>query len=455
MAANSSRSTSARVSFDAFPFWLFLLAVWIAYLLVPNNTARKGLLIAASYFFYATWYAPYVLLLAAVTGASYWVGAVARKGRHGKILLTGVWTSVALLAVAKGWLNPFPVGVSFYILQAIAYKIDCYRGYWTGNGLFDYALHMSFFPRLTAGPIVRADQFLPQLAQRPRVNSTDLWEALVLICFGLFEKLVIADNLAVVVDPVFANLHTSASRVLLATYGFALQIYSDFSGYSNVAIGVARLFGYKLPVNFNWPYLAANPADFWRRWHISLSNWLRDYVYFSLPGLRSKSPVATYRNLCITMLACGLWHGIGWPFALWGLYHGALLSGYHGFSSRHTGAPKRVSGFRALASVLLMQQLAVLGWILFRVNHIADLTPYAASLATARFFTGFNSAEWMALVLLVCVGAFHLIAWRVPLTDIAMRQRWNPWVLTVLLVIAIATVTLGVSKQQVFLYFRF
>ena len=443
------------MSFDAFPFWAFLLAVWGAYLLVPNNTARKGLLIAASYFFYATWRAPYVMLLAGVTLASYWIGAVARKGHHRGLLLTGVWASVALLAAAKGWLSPFPVGVSFYILQAIAYMVDCYRGHWDGGGLFDYALHMSFFPRLTAGPIVRADEFLPQLAQRARVNSTDLWEALVLICFGLFEKLVIADNLAVVVDPVFQNLHTSGSRVLLATYAFAVQIYCDFSGYSNIAIGTARLFGYRLPMNFNWPYLATNPADFWRRWHISLSNWLRDYVYFSLPGLRSKSRVFTYRNLCITMLTCGLWHGIAWPFALWGLYHGALLSGYHAITSQRKAPPKKLSGIAALASVLLMQQLAVIGWILFRVNHISDLKSYAVSLATTPFFSGFNPAEWMAIALLFSTGLFHLVAWRLPVTDIPVRERWNPWVLTLLLVIALATVTLGISRQHVFLYFRF
>jgi alginate O-acetyltransferase complex protein AlgI len=443
------------VSFDAFPFWVFLLAVWCAYLFVSNNTARKGLLIAASYFFYATWHAPYVVLLAGVTAGSYWVGGVARKGRHRTLLLAGVWASVALLAVAKRWLNPFPVGVSFYILQSIAYMVDCYRGHWDGGGLFDYALHMSFFPRLTAGPIVRADEFLPQLAQRVRVTSTDLWEALVFICFGLFEKFAIADNLAVVVDPVFQNLHTSGSRVLLATYAFAVQIYCDFSGYSNMAIGTARLFGYRLPMNFNWPYLATNPAEFWRRWHISLSNWLRDYVYFSLPGLRSKSRIFTYRNLCVTMLVCGLWHGIAWPFALWGLYHGALLSGYYAIGSRRKASPKKLSGIRALGSVFLMQQLAVIGWIVFRVNRISDLKSYTASLATASFFSGFNSAEWMAVALLISVGLFHLVAWRLPVTDIAVRQRWNPWVLTLLLLVALATVTLGVSQQQVFLYFRF
>jgi alginate O-acetyltransferase complex protein AlgI len=443
------------VSFDVFPFWAFLAAVWCAYLAVRNNAARKALLLVASYFFYALWYAPYVLLLAGVTAASYAVGAVARKGRNRAIFLAGVWASVALLVIAKQWLNPFPVGISFFVLQAIANMVDCHRGYWTADGIFDYALHISFFPRLAAGPIVRADEFMPQLAKRVRVSAADLWEGLVLICFGLFEKLVIADNLALVVDPVFSNLHASGSRLLLATYSFAVQIYCDFSGYSNLAIGIARLFGYRLPTNFNWPYLAANPADFWRRWHITLSNWLRDYVYFSLPGLRSKSRVFTYRNLCITMLVCGLWHGLTWPFALWGLYHGMLLAAYYAISSRRQGARQKPTGARSLGSVLLMQQLAVIGWILFRVNHISDVTLYARSLTAGVFFQGFSPAEWMAFALLAAVALFHVIAARVPLTDFAVRQRWNPWVLIVLLLMGLAMVTLGVSKQQAFLYFRF
>jgi D-alanyl-lipoteichoic acid acyltransferase DltB (MBOAT superfamily) len=442
------------VSFDSFPFWVFLLAVWALYLLIPGNTARKALLIVASYLFYASWAPSYLFLLAGVTAGSYWVGAVAGNNRRRAVLVTGVGAAVGLLVIAKGWLNPLPVGISFYVLQAIAYMIDRYRGHLPAPaGWFDYTLHMSFFPRLTAGPIVRADEFLPQLQKRVPVTGALVWEALVLVSFGLFKKLVIADNLALAVDPVFANLHASASRILLATYAFAVQIYCDFSGYTDIAIGTARLFGYRLPMNFNWPYLSRNPADFWRRWHISLSNWLRDYVYFSLPGLRAKSRIYTYFNLCVTMLVCGLWHGASGPYLVWGGYHGLLLAGYTAIRARRRA--RKAAGLRALGSILLMQQLAAIGWIFFRAARLSDLPVYARSLLAGPFFTGFSAVDWTALVLLAAVALLHVIASRVPVTQAALDRPWDPWVLVTLLLTALTTIAMSVPTQRMFLYFRF
>ncbi|HLK48982.1 MAG TPA: MBOAT family O-acyltransferase [Bryobacteraceae bacterium] len=442
------------MSFDAFPFWIFLLAVWVLYLVIPGNTARKALLIAASYLFYASWAPSYLILLAGVTAGSYWVGAAAGNRRRRAVLVTGVGAAVGLLAIAKSWLHPLPVGISFYVLQAIAYMVDRYRGHLPAPaGLFDYTLHISFFPRLTAGPIVRADEFLPQLIKRIPVSSAMVWEALVLVTFGLFKKLVIADNLALAVNPVFADPHTSGSRILLATYAFAVQIYCDFSGYSDIAIGTARLFGYRLPMNFNWPYLARNPADFWRRWHISLSNWLRDYVYFSLPGLRAKSRIYSYLNLCMTMLVCGIWHGARWPYIVWGGYHGVLLAGYQAIRA-HRGV-RKAAGFRGLGSVLLMQQLAVIGWIFFRVNRLSELPLYANGLLRAPFFTGFNTVEWTALVLLGAAVLLHVFAARYAFTKAAVARPWHPWVLIILLLSGLATIVMSVPTQTMFLYFRF
>ncbi len=442
------------MSFDAFPFWVFLLTVWALYLIVPGNTGRKTLLILASYLFYASWAPSYLLLLVGVTAGSYWVGAMTADHRRRAVLVTGVAAAVALLAVAKMGLDPLPVGISFYVLQAIAYMVDGYRGHLNApTSLFDYTLHMSFFPRLTAGPIVRADEFLPQLQKRVAVSPAMMWEALVLVSFGLFKKLVIADNLALAVDPVFANLHTSGSRILLATYAFAIQIYCDFSGYSDIAIGTARLFGYQLPINFNWPYLSRNPADFWRRWHISLSNWLRDYIYFSLPGLRAKSRVYTYVNLSITMLLCGLWHGARWPYIVWGGYHGVLLAAHQAVRIRR-GA-KKSTGLRTLGSILLMQQLAVVGWIFFRLNRLADLPLYLRSLFSAPFFIGFNTVEWTAVALLAAAALMHIIASRFAITQFAVSRRWDPWMLVWLFLTALATVVMSVPSQRMFLYFRF
>ena len=452
-------------SFDTWPFWAFLAGVWLLWLLCRStktrqNTARKILLTLASYAFYATWNLAYLLLLAGFTLLSFLVGGAVRGARRVSLMLAGVTVCVAALAYAKTRLTPLPVGVSFYALQAIAYIVDCYRGNaGPAAGLLDYSLYMSFFPRLTAGPIVRAEEFLPQLARRVLVDSTALWEALVLVSFGMFKKLVIADNLAAAADPIFANPHTSPSRILLATYAFTVQIYCDFSGYTDMALGVARLFGYQLPENFNWPYLSRNPADFWRRWHISLSNWLREYIFFSLPGQRSKLKIFPYVNFLITMLICGVWHGTGWTFVLWGLYHGVLLAGYYAIrggrrraSARPNAPPKRLA---TLCSILLMQQLAAIGWILFRLNRVSDVLPFFHNLFTAPFFSGFNQAEWMALAMLALAAIAHLIEIWMPVTRTALANRWNPWVLWVLLLAAITSAVLSLPKQQMFLYFRF
>ena len=444
------------MSFDSPSFWLFVLALWCVCQLVRHNGARKLLLITASYLIYASLFPAhsmgvYVLLLATVTAGSFAAVRFAKGGHRRRILLAGIWTAVGGLAAAKAWLNPLPVGLSFYVLQAIAWMVEAYRSVPPGKEKFlDFALYMSFFSRLAAGPIVRADEFLPQLAKRPVVDSAALWEGLTLVVFGLFKKLALADNLALAVDPVFADLHASPSRILLATYGFAAQIYCDFSGYSDMALGTARLFGYRLPENFNWPYLARNPADFWRRWHISLSNWLRDYVYFSLPGHRAKSRIPTYLNLTITMAACGLWHGFRWPYLLWGLYHGTLLATYYAIRK-----PAERSALGTLGSIFLMQQLAVIGWILFRVNRVSDLGVYVANMAGGPFFTGFSADEWMALAVLGAVGTFHLIEPSSSFLQTMRNNRWNPWLCTILLLIAAMTALLSVPRQQTFLYFRF
>jgi len=448
------------VSFDTFPFWAFVAGVWLLWLLLRHNTGRKVLLTAASYAFYASWNVAYLALLAGFTLLSFLIGDAVRGARRLPFMLLGVAACVAALAFAKTRMMPLPVGVSFYALQAIAYIVDCYRGN-AGKpaGILDYSLYMSFFPRLTAGPIIRADEFLPQLAKRVVVDSAALWESLVLISFGMFKKLVIADNLAAVADPIFSNLHASPSRILLATYAFTVQIYCDFSGYTDIALGVARLFGYKLPENFNWPYLARNPADFWRRWHISLSNWLREYIFFSLPGQRSKLKIFPYVNFLITMLICGIWHGTGWTFVLWGLYHGMLLAGYYAIrgggrrTAEQKNAPQNKMG--SLCSILLMQQLAAVGWIVFRLDRLSDLPVYLHSLMTGPFFAGFSREERMAVWFIALTALAHIVEMRIPIIKTALANRWNPWVMWVMLLAAICSAVLSLPKQQMFLYFRF
>jgi len=437
------------VSFDSLPFGLFLLAAWVVCALIRNNRAFKIVLLAASYLYCAAWSPTYALVLLGFTLASFWIGQTVRDNRRRFLMSLGIAAAVAVLAFLKGTAAPLPIGISYYTLQGIAFLLESHRGEISSAGLLDYSLYLSFFPRLTAGPIVRPDDYLPQLNARPRVTSADIWNALVLICFGLFKKLVIADNIAAAVNPIFANFaDAEGGRLLLATYGFAVQIYCDFSGYTDIALGAARLFGYNLPENFQWPYLAANPADFWRRWHISLSNWLRDYVYFSMPGLRSSSRLPAYFGLVATMVVCGLWHGISWTFVAWGLYHGILLAGYRAFQVRKIGMPR-------LMSILLMQQLAVVGWILFRADTLSGAGRFIARLASAPFTSALTDPERLAVLLIAAVATAHLVEpWFSPLRAV-IGWRWNPWMMLLLLAVALLTVAFSLPQQQMFLYYRF
>ena len=227
-----------------------------------------------------------------------------------------------------------PAGISFYTFQAMSYTIDIYRGKTEPTRNFgDFALFVCFFPHLVAGPIMRAHTLLPQVIH-PRVRSaTDFREGLALVLIGLFKKLVLADNMAPIANSVFVRLADgntaglSGSEIMIGIYAFAFQIYGDFSGYSSIARGISKWLGFDLVINFHIPYLAVTPSDFWRRWHISLSSWLRDYLYIPLGGNRH-GRLVEYRSLIITMLLGGLWHGASWTFVAWGLYHGAILCAY-------------------------------------------------------------------------------------------------------------------------------
>jgi len=259
-----------------------------------------------------------------------------------------------------------PVGISFYTFQRITFVIDSYQGKASSTvGFLDFALFVSFFPLLLSGPIERAGNLLPQLMRARAITSQNLEEGIWLVSWGLFKKVFIADNLVTLVDPVFSEgWQGSGGEALVAVYAYAFQIYCDFSGYSDVARGIAKFMGFDVMVNFNLPYFATNPSEFWRRWHISLSTWLRDYVYIPLGGSRKGSWV-TNRNLMATMVLVGLWHGAAWTFVFWGMYYGALL-----ITHRLLVPPRRESRenrwFVRWASVGVMFHMTCLGWLLFR-----------------------------------------------------------------------------------------
>jgi alginate O-acetyltransferase complex protein AlgI len=311
-----------------------------------------------------------------------------------RLLLDLVSGSAPVSATAALKLLP-PVGISFFTFESMSYVIDVYRGELKPHSSYlRYLLFVSFFPHLVAGPIVRPRDLLPQLERAPRLTREDGGDALFLIAVGLLKKLVISDQLAQnLVDRVFERPTSfSALEVLAGVYGYAIQIYCDFSGYTDIAIGSALLLGVRFPENFNAPYQATNLADFWRRWHISLSTWLRDYLYIPLGGSRG-SELATYRNLLLTMLLGGLWHGASWTFVFWGLLHGAglvITRIYQREQAQKRAAPaagrarwpSRVG--RALAVVLTFHYVC-LAWIFFRAptfQHAVVILKQIATLTT-------------------------------------------------------------------------
>ena len=282
-----------------------------------------------------------------------------------------------------------PVGISFYTFQTLSYTIDCYRRDVKATPhIVELAAYVSFFPQLVAGPIERAHRLLPQFFKQRSLSVEQFTSGVWLFLWGLCKKIVIADNLAVVADTVFAEPGAYGSGALLAgLLAFTFQIYCDFSGYSDMARATARLLGFELMLNFNIPYVARTPSEFWQRWHISLSSWLRDYLYIPLGGNRL-GPWSIYRNLSLTMLLGGLWHGANWTFVAWGAYHGLILIIYRVFDvDRKLARPARSAGLGALRdtlSVCIMFALTVIGWLFFRASSITDLAVFAGGIAALQ-----------------------------------------------------------------------
>lgn len=293
-----------------------------------------------------------------------------------------------------------PLGISFYTFEAISYIVDVYRGKIKAvRNPLDYALYIFFFPHLVAGPIVRSGDFLPQVFHPRRLSWMRVQLGIQLFVLGLFKKAVISDHLAAVIDPVFDAPSTYGTSALwLAMFGFSIRIYCDFSGYSDMAIGLAHTLGFKLPANFRMPYFAVNPSDFWQRWHISLSSWLRDYLYIPLGGNRGGTWL-TYRNLMVTMLLGGFWHGASWTFLIWGGYHGLLL-----VLQRVLRLPRLLQGawFKPV-SILTTFMAVSIGWVFFRAKTLSDaLTILGGMLHPV---SGLNLTEGATHLVLVCILA--------------------------------------------------
>ncbi|MGE3804574.1 MAG: MBOAT family protein [Gemmataceae bacterium] len=341
------------MSFASLTFIGFLAVVLLIYHLLRRREHKYTFLLLASWFFYASWSPPLLALLLFITGLNFYAGARIEQSTSPRARKAWLWTAIVIdlcllsffkyagflvqnsLSVAHwlGWsMSDFtvsivlPLGISFYTFQAISYTVDVYRGDIKAVGSFrDFALFLSFFPQLIAGPIVRASEFLPQLETPPRVTAQHVVDGLHWIVLGFFKKVFLADQLAIFVDMVFADPGSfDAATLRWAIVAYAAQIYCDFSGYSDIAIGCGKWLGFELPINFRFPYLSASITEFWQRWHITLGSWLRDYLYIPLGGSR-RGQFRTYFNLMLTFLLCGFWHGASWTYAIWGAYNGLML----------------------------------------------------------------------------------------------------------------------------------
>ena len=410
-------------------YFVFLLGIFFLYWPVSRYRAVSlSLILFANYFFYAKWGLVYLFLIPAASTCDYLIGLALERTARYALRRALVTASVALNLTLLGSFKYVPfffenysvisglaapqwhwtgaLGLSFYAFQSLTYTIDVYRrDLKATRSLLAHLASVSFFPTALAGPITRVGQLLPQWDNQKVLSAEDGGKALFLIGTGLAKKLLIADYLAAnLVNRVFdlPNLYSSF-EALIAVYGYALQLYYDFSGYSDIAIGSALLLGIKLPVNFNSPYRARNIADFWRRWHISLSNWLRDYLYFSLPGLRSKSRAWAYGGLIATMLLGGLWHGPSWTFAIWGLLHGIALAVQRGWQVwRGNTTPSSQLWTRAVCAFFTVH-FVCFAWIFFRAESFDNALAILERLASFSFSTVNIRAEYWIVVL---VAAF-------------------------------------------------
>jgi D-alanyl-lipoteichoic acid acyltransferase DltB (MBOAT superfamily) len=439
--------------FNSFGYLVFFLpAIVAAFWLCPQRL-RPALLLIASYGFYMSWKPIYGLLIFGLSLGNYILGLVIGRSKHHRKwwLTAAIALNLLTLGVfkyayfARNTANSIaslfhfqvpdiamqiilPLGISFFVFEFIHYVCDVYEGSKPISSFFDLALFASFFPTQIAGPIKRYQDFIPQLYKKSVFNFATFQQGISLILFGLFKKVVFADNLAPVAQAAFEHPQLLSSVDLwLAVYAFAFQIYFDFSGYTDIARGSALLFGYKVPINFNLPYLASSISDFWRRWHISLSTWLRDYLFIPLGGSRG-SRMVTYRNLFITMALGGLWHGAAAHFVMWGCYQGVMLILHKEFQRVTDGQQiwnhiKSTTAFK-VASIVFTFQIVCIGWVFFRASDMgASLSiikkllflpdPHSALAPFALSITSINSPIVFLILpaILLLLFAGQLIGW--------------------------------------------
>ncbi len=486
--------------FNSIDFIIFFPIVVALYFAIPYRF-RWVLLLIASYYFYMCWKVEYAVLIVISTLIDYFaglkMGGIVEKAKKKKYLILSLCTNLGLLFAFKyfnffndsvrnffNYYNIFynvrsfnvllPIGISFYTFQTLSYTIDIYNGKREPErhlGIF--SLYVSFFPQLVAGPIERPSRLLPQLYQKNDFDYNRVTNGLKLIAWGLFKKMVIADRLAILVDKVYNSpMQFQGLILIIATVFFAYQIYCDFSGYTDIAVGAAQVMGYELMDNFNRPYFSKSIAEFWRRWHISLSTWFRDYFYIPLGGNRV-SKGRWYSNIFATFLVSGLWHGANWTFVFWGAIHGFYML----FGDLTKKARNKFVGVLTLNNYpLIYKQLKIaitfsltcFAWIFFRANDLTDAIYIIMHLSLDTGKTFFLNYLWegeialfgipgefvLSVALIIFLEIVHLIQRKGSVRDmIAQKPIWLRW--GIYLSIALSIMNFGVIDEIAFIYFQF
>ncbi|MEZ0324709.1 MAG: MBOAT family protein [Fimbriimonas sp.] len=460
-------------------FYLLVAATYFA--LTPRFRAQNVVLLVASYVFYGFWDWRFCGILALSTSINFICGLIIDSSQDEKkrkaAAAFAIIVSLSILGFFKYYnffadqlaalLQVFglggthdtlkivlPVGMSFYTFKEISYIIDVYKGKFKAErNPLSFALYVSFFAQLVAGPIERGSQLLPQINAPRKVSPLDIEMGVFLILYGYFLKLVIGDNVSPVANQVFNNYEGYRGLdMLLGMFAYALQIYGDFAGYSSIARGIARILGFHLPINFKLPYFSRNPSDFWQRWHVTLSQWLRDYLYISLGGNR-KGTIRTNVNLLLTMLLGGFWHGAAWNFIAWGGYHGVILVGHHWYSKpevkKPTLPPKLASGL----SIVLMFLFTLVGWVLFRAHSMDQIFGMLSRIGFSRS----HETNGFIKTVFACAIPLFLIEWyQQSKLDLVPQLQWKPvYRLGAYVGILLAIALLGARQATEFIYFQF
>ena len=473
-----------RMLFNSFQFILFFAVVFGLYAALPRR-GQNALLLVASYAFYGAWDWRFLGLLAFSTVADYyfgrWIEASDDTRRRKQLVAASMVVNLTFLGFFKyfnffldsfadlcGWFGftpdlptlkiILPVGISFYTFQSMSYVIDVYRKRLTASrSLADFSLFVAFFPQLVAGPIERATNLLAQITSDRRISHFGLTHGGYLILWGFFQKIFVADNLAMISDHIFAAVaNPVGNQVVLGGFTFFVQIYCDFAGYSNIARGLALCMGFRFMLNFNLPLLAASPSDFWGRWHLSFSTWLRDYLFTPLGGFR-KGPLLAYRNLFITMALCGLWHGAAWHFVVWGLYSGLCLAIHRtlqAFKPMAKLGDWLASHLVTLALCILFRfTLDAFGAILFRSQSMGQVGDLLGAVAAG--WGPFDAHAW-ARFAFYCAPLFAMEIVQYRARDQYAVLKW-PLLARVAVYLALfyGIVIFGMQHAQSFIYFQF